>query len=414
VLVRFWLPIALSLLSSLCTTVGGWCGEAPAVSRSAETPKIPIAWFDEPEQHAPHWHVRFGDPFLIYSQRLVVGADAVFPAHQKDHQPDWHIVLRVADGAGKWFDHTDYTHVDPNHFPPKADRIIWNADLFVQPGTYRLVLLAYDATTEKHFVWRKTIQVERPSVLPNLDRDMPVVDFIDPGHVPPPIPEFLPIQNEKPTRIDVVFNLTGDMQMGLHSDYISRIRQRFVEGTLHGAAGVFSQLKPANGCVRMSGVDILHLDVALDRVKAEPEANLRVVHQTITNNRDTHTVNVHTLEGRTRAREFFRQFLDRVITDESGCGPDMLNVDRVVIVVSDSVVFPSGTANEVVSAPSNRKARFFHVCISSNQFATWDQVRRILDPLHPRRFEVAEPKDLRRAVAEIIKSIETNSHPMGD
>jgi hypothetical protein len=385
----------------------------PGASAATSVPKIPLAWFEEPEQHASHWKVTLGPAFLLYSQRFTIQARAVFPAHAKksESQPDWHIILRVADEHGNWFAGSDYDHVELSRIPPKVDRVTWSTNFFARPGSYQLVLLAYDATSEKHYLWRKSVHVETPDALPELDRDLPIVEFIDPSRLRAPLGEYLPIHSQKPVRIDVILNLTGELQLGLHSDMFSWIRQIYVEGTLHGATSVFSQLKPDHGCVRVSAVDILHLDVTLDRTFANPESDWRNVHNSILRNRDTSKVDIRTLTGRTKAREFFHQFLDRVISDSTGCGQDSGNIERAVVVVSDSLVFPKGIDTEPVVPRNLQAARFFHVRISPEHQPAYDQVGHMLDPLHPRRFDVTSPKQLRHAVAEIIRDIENTTVP---
>jgi hypothetical protein len=345
----------------------------------------------------------------MYSQRFLVHANAILPARLKkgEREPDWHIVLRVADENGKWFDGADYTHLEWKEVPAKVEAVMWSTDFFVRPGTYQLVLLAYDDSAKKHFVWRKVVKVDRPDVLPDLDRDMPQMQFAFAGPIIP-VGEYLPIKNRNPVRVDVVLNLTGDLQLGLHKDFFSMIRQRYVEGTLQGATGVLSQLKPESGCVRLSAVDILHVDTALDRSIPDPASDWRSVSRAIAKNRDTTKVDVRTLSGRTKAREYFHKFLDGVLADSAGCGDDSHHVDRAVIVVSDSLNFPKGANSDPVTAPPElRGARFFHVRITSNFIPTYDQVARMLDPLHPHRFDVKSPKELRHAVASIISDIET-------
>ncbi len=382
-----------------------------AAAESSNIPKIPLAWFEEADQHAPHWDVTLGPPTLLYSQRLLIHANAVLPARVKkeERKADWFLVLRVADGQGKWFPGSDYAHIEWTRVPPKVEQLMWNADFFARPGNYQLVLLAYDLTTEKHYVWRKAVTLETPDALPDLDRDMPQVEFIDPSQPHAPLGEFLPIRNRKPLRVDVVLNLTGELQLGLHADIFSVIRQRYVEGTLQGAAGMFSQLKPDAGCVRLSAIDILHLATALDRAKAEPESDWRTVRSAIVKNRDASTVDVRTLTGRTRAREYFHKFLDGVIADGSGCGEAGHNVERAIVVVSDSLEFPKGNDRDPVTPPEVGGARIFLVRISSRLAPVYDQVGHMLNPLHPRKFDVNSPQQLRHAVAEIIRDIETST-----
>ena len=389
-----------------------------AVAQESPPRHIPIAWFEEADRHPPHWRVQFEPPILTYSQRLVVGVQAIFPANGNERGPDWHILLRIADESGKWFQNYDSFHVDLRSMPPKAELVVWHGYAFVQPGTYRLALVAYDAINERHFVWRKILRVDRPSVLPDIDRDLPQVEFVDLSHIRPPIPEYLPVRT--PTQIDVIFNLTGNEQLSLTPNNLDNFRRSYVEDGQRGATGLLSQLAPSQGCVRVSAIDILRLKVVLDRSSADPASNLNRIQQEIPRALDNATVDVNTLVGRIKAREFFQQFLEKVISDTAGCSQRLPNADRAIIVVSDSLIFPKGTNGEPVSLPEHRNIRFFHVRFSYTLFVkqdspfltavtTFDEVGHMLSSLHPRSFAVIEPKDLRRAVAEIVRDIEASS-----
>ena len=386
------------------------------------TPRhIPVAWFEEADQHAPRWLVQFDSPTLTYSQRFVVGVRAIVPANRNERSPDWHIFLRIADESGQWFQNYDYFHVDLRNIPPKAEPVVWNGYALVQPGTYRLALVAYDAINERHFVWSKMLRVHRPNLLPDIDRDLPKVEFVDLSRIQPPIPEYLPVHTQAPAQIDVVFNLTGNEQLSLTPNNLDSFRRSSVEDGLRGAAGVLSQLTPSQGCVRVSAIDILRLKVVLDRSSGDPASNLSRIEREIPGALNNDAVDVHTLEGRTKAREFFHQFLENVISDNAGCSPQLPNADRAIIVVSDSLIFPKGTNSEPVSLPEHRNVSFFHVRFSYTLFVkqdppflsavtTNDEVGHLLSSLHPRNFDVVEPRDLRRAVAEIVRDIEASSN----
>ncbi len=385
-----------------------------ALTHESSLRRIPIAWFEEPDQHAPHWRVHFDRPTLTYGQRLVVGVQAIVPANGKE-RPDWHILLRIADESGRWFENNDYFRVDLRPMPPKAEPVVWHGYAFVQPGAYRLALVAYDAINERHFVWRKMMRVDRPSVLPDMDRDLPKVEFVDLSQIRPPIPEYLPVHTQAPVQIDVIFNLTGNQQLSLTPNNIDSFRPFYAEDALRGAIALLSQLAPSQGCVRVSAIDILRLKVALDRSSADPASNLNQIQQAIPSVRDNASVDAHTLMGRTKAREFFHQFLEKVISDYAACSPRLPKGNRAIIVVSDSLIFPEGTDREPVSPPEHRNALFFHVQFSYAWFTTknsmptavtaFDELGHMLGQLHPRHFDVAQPNGLRRAVAEIVKDI---------
>ena len=390
-----------------------------ALTQESNLRNIPIAWFEEPDHHAPHWRVHFDRPTLNYSQRLVVRVQAVVPANGKERRHDWHILLRIADESGTWFQNYDHFRVDLRRMPPDAEPVIWDGYAFVRPGTYRIALVAYDAINEEHFVWRKVVQADRPSVLPEIDRNLPTVEFVDPDHIPQPIPEYIPIQTHAPVRIDVVFNLTSNQQLSVTPDNLDNLRQPYVENGMRGATVLLSQLAPSEGCVRMSAIDILRLKVLLDRSTDDAASNLNRIQQAIPSTLNNAAVDVHTLAGRTKAREFFHQFLDSVISDNGACGPQPPRTDRVIIVVSDSLTFPEGADREPVSPPEHGNTRFFHVRFSYSVFytknsfpaavTTIDEVGHMLDHLQPRHFDMAEPNGLRRAVAEIIKEIEAST-----
>ena len=390
-----------------------------ALTQEANLREIPIAWYEEPEQHAPHWRVDFDHPTLAFNQRLVVGVRAAVPAHVKEPGPDWHIYLGIADENGKWSCNYDYSRIDLGRVPPKAAPLIWHGYAFVRPGTYRIALVAYDAINQRHFVWRKGIQVDRPSVLPDIDRDLPRVEFVDLDRIPPPIPEYIPVHTNAPVRIDVVFNLTGNEQLSLTPTGLDSFRHPNLESRMRGAAAVLPQLVPVQGCVRVSAIDILRLKVVLDRSPADAASNLNRVLEAIPGLRDNAVVDIHTLMGRTKAREFFHQFVDKIISDNTPCSSQPVGAGRAIIVVSDSLIFPAGTDKEPVSPPEHRNARFFHIRFSNTLFytkysfpaavVTFDEVGHLLGPLHPRNFDVVEPKDLRRAVAEIVQDIEASA-----
>jgi hypothetical protein len=279
--------------------------------------------------------------------------------------------------------------------------------------------VAYDAVNERHFVWRRMMRVDRPSVLPDIDRDLPKVEFLDLSRIRPPIPEYLPVHTQAPVQVDVVFNLTGNQQLSLTPNNLDSFRPPYAEDALRGAIALLAQLAPSHGCVRVSAIDILRLKVALDRSSADPESNLNQIQHAIPIVRDNASVDAHTLAGRTKAREFFHRFLEKVISDNAACSPGFPNADRAIIIVSDSLIFPEGTDREPVSPPERRNALFFHVQFSYTWFTTknsmptavtaFDEVGHMLGHLHPRHFHVAEPNGLRRAVAEIVKDIEAST-----
>ncbi len=141
-----------------------------AVAQKPDIRNIPITWFEERDQHGARWHVDFDHPVLTYSQRLVVGVRTMLPTADNERRSDWHLIFRIADQKGNWFQNYSYHRMDLRSEPSKAQPLVWHGYAFVQPGTYRLAFLAYDAVGEQHFVWHKTLHIDRQNVLPDLDR----------------------------------------------------------------------------------------------------------------------------------------------------------------------------------------------------------------------------------------------------
>jgi len=398
---------------------------------AAEEPvlrNLPIAWFEAPDHHAPHWRVDFEHPGLTYSERIALDVKATISVNETENRTDWHIILRIADGAGNWFESYGYYRLDLRPSQPGPVPVSWQGRVFVQPGTYRLALLAYNAENQQHFVWHKSVNVKRPGELPDLDRNLPRVEFVHRDRNESPIPEYLPVRTQAPLRIDLIFNVTPSLQLDETRDYnrqktggkyVASVRPS-VEETIRGAAVVLTQLAPSRGCVRVSAVDILRLRVPTDRSSAAPISTIKQVNRAIESRRDAAVINVATLAGRTKAREFFHQFINEVVSDNTGCGPELPFANRIIVVVSDSLVFPQGDDSEPVLPAGQEPVRFFHIrfsatywtvdngvraSISAQAHSTFDEVGRLLKPFQPRTFDVAQPQDLRHAVAQIVKDI---------
>lgn len=380
----------------------------PTHSQESPGSSVPSVWFDEPEHHASHWKVQFTQPFLTYSQRFFIGMWASFPVPKKSEgsRTDIDIVVRVANAQGQYFPGHDHTHIQVPTSVGRNQALAWSTAIYLRPGSYRVVMLVIDRKSGEHFLWRKSVKIDVPNALPDLDTNLPQVEFSDQRRVHAPVGEELPIHNRHPLRVDVVMNLTGDVQMSVAPDWFRWIRQQSVESALVGSVGALSQLRPANGCVRVSAIDIIHTEITRDRAIADPAVDWQKVREAIRKNRDSVTVDVRTLEGRKKARNFFRQFLEHVISDKTGCGEGMEQVDRAVVIVSDSLSFPSGSENEPVDATAQSGSRFFHMKITSRNVPTYDQVGHMLASLHPRQFNVNDSMDLRNALAKLIADLE--------
>src|SRR5205085_380861 len=148
-----------------------------------------------------------------------------------------------------------------------------------------LAVLAYEAGTKQYDVHRQVIQVARPKHddFPQLDRDLPVVEFLPevprdsssvergrrqrfaPGGASEPKlddawalghgHEWLPVRNAAPIRLDVVLNFANWLDPELRQSPSATLYRRRI-GRLLQIGSVLSHLGLANGCVRVSGMDV--------------------------------------------------------------------------------------------------------------------------------------------------------------
>src|SRR5690348_777831 len=174
---------------------------------------------------------------MTYQQRFLVQVRAfVDAAPIVGGKRDLYFLLKIADDKGNWLPNDTYNHYP---LPPGLDKdneIQYSSGLYAKPGNYTAALILYDAISRQGNIWRKQFEVKAPKndPLPQLDRNVPAVEFIDevpndaipsrigagfnrgrrfqypttevewpPGHGT----EFLPVHNPGPARVDVILNL---------------------------------------------------------------------------------------------------------------------------------------------------------------------------------------------------------------
>jgi len=109
-------------------------------------------------------------------------------------------------------------------------------------------------------------------------------------------------------------------------------------------------------------------------------------------------VDINALLTRTKQAAFLRDYLRHRLETES-------SPPRVVILLSGRVSFPRGNNLEPLLLDRDCRCRVFHLQFGYASQA--DDVQKLLKPLRPRRFEIATPLDLRKALASIIQELES-------
>src|SRR5207248_6057168 len=331
-------------------------------------PDIPLAhWLAGPDHRDFAWKVQLSSPGLNLQQRYVVTVRATLPAEKLEALGGGrhlHFFVKVADEQGRWFDDEGYQDAK---LPPRLDKhtdIVYSDGFYARPGKYRVAVIAYDSVEEQWNLWHKEITVPavKSKALPQLDRDLPRVEFVrellpekEPAktegagelmerHTGPWAlghgREWLPVRTERPLAIDLVVNFSATSDAGLTNTPSPTARRANVNRLLQ-MASVLSHLELANGCVQVSALEVGRVQVMRERVVAAAVDWNDLGREILT--ADQNTIDVSTLQARTKAASFLRDYLDELIAHPARCEGSSTAEQHVLIVMSNALLFAHGT-----------------------------------------------------------------------
>ena len=113
-------------------------------------------------------------------------------------------------------------------------------------------------------------------------------------------------------------------------------------------------------------------------------------------------VSAKALEGGKNNGAFFREFLNQRIRTVG----NVLNPMRVIIVVTSSQLFQRGADLAPLQVEGDCNCRIYHLRFRLNMNDVFDEMEKIIKPLHPRTFNLFTPRDLRKAIADIVSDLE--------
>jgi hypothetical protein len=113
-------------------------------------------------------------------------------------------------------------------------------------------------------------------------------------------------------------------------------------------------------------------------------------------------ISTEALQGAKNNGAFFREILNQRISAESTEQDAM----RVVIVITSPQLFESGSDLRPLQVDSECNCRLYYLRFRLNINDVFDQLDKFMKPLHPRIFNLMTPRDLRKAVAEIIDDLQ--------
>ena len=368
---------------------------------------IPISdWINGGEQAEIPWDLRLSDPYLRIDQRLEVSYVIRLSAKDLNRTGKTHelfFLSRISSPDGEWLDQPNIARYLVEQELPKGVQTQFFMRVCVQPGDYVLWLVLYDRQTGKHNVARRRMRVPefRGDPLPDIYRHMPLVEFpqIDeseqngPGFLTSRL--YLPVHNKHAVEVELISTLSPPEQWTGRS----RVLRSHNDNTI-GAITALSQLELAGGTLSITGLDLVRHQVIFEEPSIHGP-NWQSLMEAL-KKAQSPELSAQALQGSKNNGAFFREFLSQRINSEGFDGSPI----RVLIIVTSSQLFQRGSDLTPLQVEGDCRCRLYHVRFRLNMADVFDEIEKIVKPLHPRTFNLITPRDLRKAIAEIVADLE--------
>jgi hypothetical protein len=203
----------------------------------------------------------------------------------------------------------------------------------------------------------------------------------------------LPVGNKRPIRLELISVMSAPEQWSGQKNIVRSHNEQIA-----AAINTLSQMKLAQGSMSVMGLDILHRKVPFRQSDLDSSPldwkRLAEALRTI----DNDTVSAALLQAKGSA-PFFREVMGGQLMPSAGA-------PRVFIVISSSLLFGQGSDRKPLELQGDCGCRVYHLRFRHTVNDVFDDLERLLKPLRPKTFNLVAPRDLRKAVAEIIKDIE--------
>ena len=416
---NFCLGRLMRSLFCLCGAVGILiilCGSACASEENEDGPPFDVdRWLNGPDREDFPWDVQVSYPSLTLQQRYRVRVTALFGGGSLRHsaiQHDLHFVLKVATGDSNWVPGYSHTSVP---FPPQEHNfnvISFSDGVYLRTGRYTLALIVYDPILKKGNVWRKRVKVSPITgvILPELDRDLPDIEFTSKERPLAEGKEWLPVKNSRSLCIDIVANTSMDWhherRLGVHYSAGVRVAPAVTSTNILQVASVLSHLGLRKGRVRVSIVDPLWMKTLFTREDAavfDWQSAGQVVEM-----RDPDTIDIGLLVSKMQASTYLVDKLHEILKGDA-CAPGTESPLKIVIVVSTHMVFAKQTVIQQIVPQDPASVRFFHFRIPKGIPAD-DDLYKMLKPVKPQTMTVADGLSFRKELAALISRLENLTH----
>jgi hypothetical protein len=417
--------------SAYCAVFSAVAQDKPAPQR---TINLPITeWLKQGEHQDIPWRIQITKPALTFQQRSIISVFA--EVHSDDLQRksltrDLHFIVKVAGEDGKWIDDESYV---PYHLEAKLDHkvdIQLQTELYLQQGNYTVATIVYDSVLGERNLSFSKVHVDPidKDPFPQLLSQAPPIQFL-----PSPTEGLvsfgetrinLPVATQRPVQLDFLVDLSAydqsenmnrpmalpprrnprrdlpgiDVQLPRKKQTDIKYLDRLIQ-----TASMLSQLHLENGCTRVTAIDVLRRRVILPTTSETVE--WRKIRQVVLGP-DRNLISVSDLNGKREAPDFFAQQLGALMASDSRCVASVGKPLHVIAVLAHPVQFPFDHSK--TKAQKNCDCDFFYIKQIDDQSGS-DDLKGVLSPLSPKKFEFREPREFRRKLAELVKALQKAS-----
>lgn len=375
---------------------------------SYDAASLPLTdWVSAGEVSQIPWKFQMQDPRLRLDQRYEVSFSSRIDKKDLRWSPEMPheliYVTGIRSAGNEWVmppKSVKYVFDQPSGEDVPDFRIVATDCVFVQPGEYSLWVAVFDPENGKRTVEERRIRtaVFKSDPLPQLNSRMPTAEFPKVDSESGPAIEIKPpemalaVSNKRPLSIELVTLLSPSDQWSGRTDLI-----RWQNNRLLAVTGALSQLRPANGAVSLTAVDIVNRTTPFEQTEFS-ELDWPGLAAQFTKFGSDQVIALPALESAKKRSSFLREMLEARVAKPA----DKL---RVLILISGSVEFERGSDLSAMKVPSDCNCRVYHLLVHANAGDAFDQVERLIKPLRPKSFDIESALEFREALGRIVQDL---------
>lgn len=210
------------------------------------------------------------------------------------------------------------------------------------------------------------------------------------------LPREVPVDVKRPVELDVLVDFTPSVQYSGSNRML-----HWTASTFWAMTHVLTDLRSANLCTRVTGIDVLGHRVLFQQMNGGEMDWAKVAEEL--GKLDANTVDVQTLERRKETANFFRsQVDDLLLSDSTDCGFST-QPEHVYVIAASGILFPQGTSSKPIEG---RPTHLYYLRANLLWSDQWDAMAKIVKPLHPRLFSINDATQFRKALAAMVGDLE--------